>query len=793
MADKKEKLFLKLIYQGISSKNYDALKTFIETLNKNDIEAYTELTMSKRFRFGENIYYFILLRLFKNIVDSKSSYELLLIEENIINGKYAYNDTTIWYGNLESEFYLIAARQLDSISPLEDFRFLLHKKYKTDTGLAYVLFSGSHIKDSLQKTFLQHVLDCKNYFSYNRLEDFRAAFSDLMLFIATSKNKVLQYEDKNEILFQLFIALKEDEFKKINFFLLNQLRLLVLAFIFGNSRKTFKEIGFSKEELTILFSSFEDFKDGYYGDYLCEFLIPQMSKKIRHTDIIEEYLTLYMFAGHTGVRFLGFLASKNIRDIRNSKSADEIKQIKVPDGTKNLPIGYVFWGTEESAAVIYYYEKGIVYLEFRNLTSFSLFSVDIYSGNFSRFVVNSQFYVQLSLRTKHLLILMPAAAKVLLYLAMALFLGPGVAVEAITTDYASAKLEEAGITHTEFLQIAFMLAQLLRGRFKAQSAADLEGIPLQKAGGLTKAGVEAESEVTARAIKTSEVTGESRMARATERKLDQTAEKKLEQKVKERGTSNPATGANGTQARTPQLQAPTPATALPASPPTVSFTTVQSINRSTGEVTINIGAKQQIFTKTQLINFYLQYSKASATRQLTRLEEELMMYGYIYKYTTITDPSTINQIIAGGTGWKMVRIPKGRILYAIGETGKTNIYWGAFEEVDLDWYVMGNQVDFFNWWVKRKTSPVKLTLYEIEITTPTKLPMSKFAPQPNIPQPPVNDKGKIVYKFQYYFGPSWAAGQGKLARVTELAPFAIVDLQGNVTLLRMLNGTPTIP
>jgi hypothetical protein len=102
------------------------------------------------------------------------------------------------------------------------------------------------------------------------------------------------------------------------------------------------------------------------------------------------------------------------------------------------------------------------------------------------------------------------------------------------------------------------------------------------------------------------------------------------------------------------------------------------------------------------------------------------------------------------TGPRIVIIPAGRILHAAGPAGKPTMVWGAFEEMDAEWYSRGNQLDP-SWYTPPGTAPVPIYEYYITLTKPTPAVMSKVADQPGAATrigPP---------KFQFYnpsgFGP----------------------------------------
>ncbi len=94
-------------------------------------------------------------------------------------------------------------------------------------------------------------------------------------------------------------------------------------------------------------------------------------------------------------------------------------------------------------------------------------------------------------------------------------------------------------------------------------------------------------------------------------------------------------------------------------------------------------------------------------------------------------------------GPKLVTVPAGRVLHSAGPMSKTSMVWGAFEELDADWYGRGNQLDP-SWYATHGTAPVAIYEYHVTLTSPTPAVMSKVADQPGAPLrigPP---------KFQYY-------------------------------------------
>lgn len=97
----------------------------------------------------------------------------------------------------------------------------------------------------------------------------------------------------------------------------------------------------------------------------------------------------------------------------------------------------------------------------------------------------------------------------------------------------------------------------------------------------------------------------------------------------------------------------------------------------------------------------------------------------------------------GCIGPKLVQIPVGRRLYGAGSELKATMEWGAFEELDLDWYLAGNQL-VAEWYLKARTPPISIYEYQVRVEVPTHAVMSKVADQPGAP-------GRVgPMKFQYY-------------------------------------------
>ena len=92
---------------------------------------------------------------------------------------------------------------------------------------------------------------------------------------------------------------------------------------------------------------------------------------------------------------------------------------------------------------------------------------------------------------------------------------------------------------------------------------------------------------------------------------------------------------------------------------------------------------------------------------------------------------------------KLVRIPAGRELFAAGPASKQSMEWGAFEELDVEWYLRGNQLDP-SWYQAAEDGSVAIYQFAVVIASPTPAVMSKVADQPGAPPrlgPP---------KYQYY-------------------------------------------
>jgi hypothetical protein len=87
-------------------------------------------------------------------------------------------------------------------------------------------------------------------------------------------------------------------------------------------------------------------------------------------------------------------------------------------------------------------------------------------------------------------------------------------------------------------------------------------------------------------------------------------------------------------------------------------------------------------------------------------------------------------VIAACMEPKLVTVPAGRILYAAGPMGKTSMLWGAFEELDADWYRRGNQLDPS--WYGQGNEPVAIYEYRVTLARPIPAIMSKVADQPGV-------------------------------------------------------------
>jgi PIN domain len=108
--------------------------------------------------------------------------------------------------------------------------------------------------------------------------------------------------------------------------------------------------------------------------------------------------------------------------------------------------------------------------------------------------------------------------------------------------------------------------------------------------------------------------------------------------------------------------------------------------------------------------------------------------------TQRTVPSYARQ---GCVAPKLVTIPAGRALYSAGLATKQMMEWGAYEEHDIEWYFVGNQLDP-DWYVATQAERVAIYEYEVVLDNPTPAIMSKVADQPGAPP------AQGPAKFQYY-------------------------------------------
>jgi len=92
---------------------------------------------------------------------------------------------------------------------------------------------------------------------------------------------------------------------------------------------------------------------------------------------------------------------------------------------------------------------------------------------------------------------------------------------------------------------------------------------------------------------------------------------------------------------------------------------------------------------------------------------------------------------------KLVVVPAGRALYAAGTAAKRTMEWGAFEELDADWYLRGNQLDL-DWYVRSTMERIPIYEYAVVLAAPTPAIMSKVADQPGSPA------RRGPSKFQYF-------------------------------------------
>ena len=93
--------------------------------------------------------------------------------------------------------------------------------------------------------------------------------------------------------------------------------------------------------------------------------------------------------------------------------------------------------------------------------------------------------------------------------------------------------------------------------------------------------------------------------------------------------------------------------------------------------------------------------------------------------TRQTVPTWVRQ---GCLAPKLITIPAGRALYAAGPAIKQTMQWGAFEELDVEWYLQGNQLDP-SWYGADRRERVAIYEYEIVLTQPTPAVISKVADQ----------------------------------------------------------------
>jgi hypothetical protein len=96
----------------------------------------------------------------------------------------------------------------------------------------------------------------------------------------------------------------------------------------------------------------------------------------------------------------------------------------------------------------------------------------------------------------------------------------------------------------------------------------------------------------------------------------------------------------------------------------------------------------------------------------------------------LTNQTVPDEVRAACVAPKLVKIPAGRLLYAAGTVAKESMQWGAFEELDVGWYLQGNQLDPA-WY--RNAERIAIYEYEVVLTEETPAIMSKVADQPNAP------------------------------------------------------------
>jgi len=117
---------------------------------------------------------------------------------------------------------------------------------------------------------------------------------------------------------------------------------------------------------------------------------------------------------------------------------------------------------------------------------------------------------------------------------------------------------------------------------------------------------------------------------------------------------------------------------------------------------------------------------------------------------------------------KIVTIPVGRKLYGPGPDKKHSMEWGAFEELDTDWYLRGNQSDPV-WYIKSLLDQIAMFEYSVTIKEPTPAVMSKVVDQLGAP------RRVGPQKFQYYN----PCGLGKPIRGRFLGYLKVTDSKKN--------------
>lgn len=111
---------------------------------------------------------------------------------------------------------------------------------------------------------------------------------------------------------------------------------------------------------------------------------------------------------------------------------------------------------------------------------------------------------------------------------------------------------------------------------------------------------------------------------------------------------------------------------------------------------------------------------------------------------------------------KFVQIPTGRTLYAAGNDSKRDMKWGAFQELDTDWYQQGNQLAA-DWYKDREMLNKIVPMFEYSVTLkePVSAVMGYVGDQMGAPKSLVKpDSKKPLRKFQF-FNPT---GLGKSVR-----------------------------